>query len=378
LTGALVIVETVENEYLVLGLGVMGAATLYHLAKSGHRVAGLDRFPSPHLQGSSHGRSRALSLYYGSPYLEMAMAGRQGWQDLEQESGRRLFYPSGMIIFDRSTSPDLHVAAMALQEQEIEHHLLTPQEVEARFPRLHAPQNSVACYMPLAGFIDADLCVQTLLGCAIQCGARVYEPGQVESIDLGEHRPLVCSRSRAYRTDALIVTPGPWAQSLLPDCRFPLQVTRQNTFYFQPERDSRYRPDDVPVVGDRLADIYCFPAHGRGIKVASSSIGPATSPDEDQPDPGDGESRMLQTWLGQIMPGVRARPLGGSSCFYTMTPDKDFIIGFHPRHKRVVVGAGFSGHGFKFAPVVGRILADLAMRGASDVPLDTFSPLRFY
>jgi sarcosine oxidase len=369
--------ETVASEYLVLGLGVMGAATLYHLAKSGHRVAGLDRFPSPHVRGSSHGRSRALSLFYGSPYLELAMAGRQGWQDLEQESGRRLFYPSGMIVFDRAASPDLRAATTALQAQGVEHHLLAPADVGARFPQLRAPQDTVACYMPLAGFIDADLCVQALLDCAIRHGARVYEPDRVESIDLGEHKPVARSSSRSYRSDTLVVTPGPWAPSLLSDCRFPLQITCQNTFYFQPESPSRYGPDDVPVVGDRLADIYCFPVHGPGIKVASSSIGPATSADEKQHNPGDDELRTLQTWLEQVMPGVGAQPLGGSSCFYSMTPDKDFIIGFHPHHERVVVGAGFSGHGFKFAPAVGRILADLATRGTSDVPLDTFSPLRF-
>lgn len=376
--GAVAVMETVDSEYLILGLGVMGAATLYHLAKSGHRVAGLDRFPGPHLRGSSHGRSRALSLYYGSPYLELALAGRQGWQELEREASRRLFYPSGMIVFDHAASPALQAAATALQAQGVDHDLLAPQEVEVRFPHLHAPQDSVACYMPLAGFIDADLCVQALLDRALQHGARVYEPDRVECIDIGAPKPVACSRSRAYRADTLIVTPGPWAPSLLPDCRFPLQVTRQHTFYFQPRNPSRYGPDDVPVIGDRQADIYSFPAHGPGIKVAFSSIGPATSPDEKQPDPGDDESRALQTWLGQTMPGVGARPLGGSGCFYTMTPDKDFIIGFHPRHQRVVVGAGFSGHGFKFAPVVGRLLADLATRGTSDIPLDTFSPLRFH
>jgi sarcosine oxidase len=366
----------VDVEYLVLGLGVMGAATLYHLAKGGRRVAGLDRFRSPHRHGSSHGWSRALSLYYGSPYLELAMAGRQGWQDLERESGRRLFYQSGMIVFDRPTGPDLHAAVTTLQAEGVEHHLLTPQETQAQFPCLRAPRDTVACYMRLAGFIDADECVRTLLEYAIRRGAHVYAPDQVDSLDLDGPTPVARARRYAYRTDTLIITPGPWAPHLLRDCRFPLRVTRQNTLYFRPAHPARYGHDRVPVVGDRVADVYCFPVHGPGIKVAFSSIGPATIPDEDQPHPGNGESRALQAWLERTMPGVEAQPLGGSSCFYTMTPDKDFIIGFHPHHRRVVVGTGFSGHGFKFAPAVGRILADLATGGAA-VAHEIFSPLRF-
>lgn len=369
--------QTVDVEYLVLGLGVMGSATLYHLAKAGHSAAGLDRFRSPHLHGSSHGRSRALSLYYGSPYLELALAGREGWQDLERESGRRLFYPSGMIVFDRSISPDLHAAATAMQAMDIEYYILTPLETGARFPCLSVPTDLVAFYMPLAGFIDADEGVRTLLESAIQYGARVYPPDRIDGLDLDGPKPLARASKCTYRADTLIVTPGPWAPDLLRDCHFPLHVTRQNTFYFRPAHPARYGHDHVPVVGDRVADVYCFPVHGPGIKVAFSSIGPITTPDEHQPDAGESEAGALQAWLDRTMPGVEAQTLGGSSCFYTMTPDKDFIIGLHPHHRRVVVGAGFSGHGFKFAPAVGRLLADLATGSTAIDKYEIFSTRRF-
>jgi sarcosine oxidase len=265
---------------------------------------------------------------------------------------------------------------VALERQAIEHHVLDPAAVARRFPPVRTPDGTLACHMPAAGFLDADRCVAALLQAACAAGAEILPPTSVQGLDLGAELPLVIAPERAWRCERLVIAPGPWALELLADCAWPLQPTRQYTWYFAPQPSGRCGPERIPVLGDRVTGVYSFPEHAGGIKVALDHPGPPTSPDEVQPPPAPEHVGMLRTWLNGILPGSSLRSVGGETCFYTMTPDRDFVIGRHPRHERAVVAAGFSGHGFKFGAVVGRILAELT-EGRTALPIERFDPNRF-
>jgi sarcosine oxidase len=255
--------------------------------------------------------------------------------------------------------------------------VLDPGAVARRFPRLRIPDGTLACLLPDAGFLDADLCVAELLATATRHGATVHAPAPALHLDLGGRRPVVVGADRAWRCESLVLAPGPWAPRLLADTGWPLRPTLQYTCYFEPASPGRYGPGELPVLGDRTTGNYSFPRHGPGIKAAVDRPGPPASPDEPQPPVPAEEVATLRGWLGGLLPGSHPRPLHGSACFYTMTPDRDFIVGRHPRHDRVAVAAGCSGHGFKFGIALGQALAAIATGQPSPWPVDRFDPGRF-
>jgi sarcosine oxidase len=365
-----------QVDLVVVGLGVMGAATLREAAGRGKRVVGIEQFAPGHTRGSSHGRSRAHSLFYADDYLELALRAREGWLSIQQRAGGTLFYPCGMLVWDSPGASEFEATLAAFAAKGVNHSVLSPAEVTRRFPILALPPGSTACLMPDAGFLDADVCVASLVEQARADGALTHYGQRVTRIDLDGALPRVITESSTYACERLVVTPGPWAGQLLADCGWPFVVTLQNVFNFLPSDPGAYGPDVLPVLGDRITGEYSFPMHVPGIKVAQSAFGPAADPEAVRPEPPAQESMDLGRWLHTVLPGLSARPLGGVACLYTVTPDRGFILSRHPSHAAVVVGAGFSGRGFKFAPAIGRLLADMALR---DAPAPAFlSPDRFF
>jgi len=208
-------------------------------------------------------------------------------------------------------------------------------------------------------------------------GATVREEVQVLEMDLSRDRPEVETSAGRFRCSRLVVTAGPWTLRLLDDLGVPLQITRQQKFYFQPKNRDLYLPDRMPVYADYETQFYGFPYHGAGIKVADDSLGPDALPDIVDRSLDISTRDRLHSWLEDILSGVEVSFIDGSTCMYTLTPDRDFLIGFHPRHPNVLIGAGFSGHGFKFSAVVGRILSDLATSGETNYPIERFRIDRF-
>ncbi len=364
-----------EVDALVVGLGVIGAATAYSLARAGRRVLGIDRFVPPHTRGSSHGPSRAHSLFYSAPYLAMAIKAREGWLELEAERFPGLFHESGMLVYDHPGAEEFRKVVRALARAGVPHDLMSPAEVRKRFTDIRLVPGSLACLMPSAGFLDADRCVSALLEAARRRGAEIVTGVVVERIGLDGERPVAVTADVDFEAESIALCPGAWAQELLADLGWPLRVSLQNTYQFATHDDARYVSGHVPVLGDRIQDVYCFPVYQGAIKVAFSRLGPETSAESVKPAPGEPESSELAGWLRSTFAGLKVRALGGASCMYTLTPDRGFIVAQHPKHLRVVVGAGFSGHGFKFAPVIGELLASLA--NGLGPGMETFDPARF-
>ena len=365
-------------EILVVGLGAMGSAALYHLARRGVAAVGIEQHQIGHALGSSHGHSRAFRTFYHDPlYVEMAEAALPLWQELEAISGEELLTLTGLLQFARPGCESLERKIGVMRALKRPHELLTAADVAARFPALRLPEESVACYTPLGGFLDADRCVLTHLRQARRLGAAIHEQIRVDRVDLSRERPVIETSAGQYRCARLIVTPGPWASDFLQALALPLQVTRQQKFYFQPQRGDAYQPGRLPVYGDMDTQFYGFPDYGLGMKVADDGLGETTSPHSVDRTL-DLETRdQLRSWLETIMPGGGFSYVGGATCMYTNTPDRDFLIGPHPQNANVLVAAGFSGHGFKFSTLVGKILAELAADGATDTPIERFRLDRF-
>lgn len=367
-----------KADFLVAGLGAMGSAALYHLARLGADVIGIDQFRIGHALGSSHGHSRAYrNFYHDAIYVEMAEAALPLWRELEARSGEHLLTLTGLLQFGRRGSEALErkIAVMAALGRA--HERLTAADVAARFPALRLPEESTACLSPLGGFLDAGRCVLTHQRQAQALGARIDEEVRVERVSLRGERPLVETSAGRYECERLIIAPGPWAAEVLEELALPLDVTRQQKFYFRPRDREAYAPARLPVYGDVETQFYGFPDYGPGLKVADDGLGEVTSADDVDRTLDEAKREELQRWLGLIMPGSGFSYVSGATCMYTVTPDRDFLMGPHPENANVLVAAGFSGHGFKFSALVGKILADLAMEGRTEQPVERFRLDRF-
>lgn len=265
-------------ETVVVGLGAMGSAVLYHLARRGARPVGIDQYGVGHAFGSSHGHSRVFrTFYHDSVYATLAEAALPRWRELETLSGEQLLTLNGAIFFAKPGNERFDQNVRVLQDLKMPFELLSPGQVTDRFPALRLPAGVDACYTPRAGFLDANRSVRAHISQAVRFGATIHEGVCVRHIDVGKHSPEIETSAGTYRCDRLVVTPGPWASRTLVDVSLPLRVTRQQKFYFRPQHTSPYRPDCLPVYADYDTQYYGFPFYGPGIKVADDTHGDDTA-----------------------------------------------------------------------------------------------------
>ncbi len=365
-------------DILVVGLGAMGSAALYHLARRGVPAVGIEQFQLGHALGSSHGFSRIFRDIYHDPfYVELAGATIPLWQELDSLAAEKLMHFTGLLYFSRPGNINIEqkVEAMEALKRPIERP--TPQDLAARYPALRLPPDTVTCFTSQAGLLNVGRCILEHLHQAQRAGATIHEQVRVHRVDISQETPLLETSAGLFRCDRLIISPGPWAPEVLEDLSLPLHVTRQQEFYFRPQNRAPYQPGGLPVFGDMDTKFYGFPDYGPGVKTADDGLGVETSPGQVDRELDLGKRDDLQEWLETIMPDAGFTYVEGATCMYTNTPDRDFIIGAHPGNPNVLVAAGFSGHGFKFSTLVGKILSDLAADGATEYPIDRFRPDRF-
>ncbi len=362
----------------VLGLGAMGSATLYHLARMRQKVVGIDQFEAGHGLGSSHGHSRAFRVFYHDPgYTELAKAALPLWQELQELSNESLLHLCGFLAYAGVNNPMFERNMAAVRRSSAEFQLLTPEEVTTRFPALRIPKSAMACFTPQGGFLDARRSVMTHLAEARKLGAVVHQQVCVESIEFSRDLTTLRTTVGDFRAARLVITAGPWTAEMLRELHLPLTVTRQQKFYFRPASLKSLHPAVLPVYADYDTRFYGFPMHGPGIKVADDTRGERTHPGHINRTIEQVERDSLSNWLAALMPDNSFQFVEGSTCMYTETPDQDFLIGPHPSHSNVFVGAGFSGHGFKFSTLIGLILAQLVVDGSTPYPIDRFRLNRF-
>jgi sarcosine oxidase len=368
---------------IIVGLGVAGAAATWRLARQGVRVLALDQFASPHALGSSHGRSRIIrEAYFEHPlYVPLVRRAYDGWAELEALTGELLLTQTGGLMLG-SRSGTLIVGALAsARAHNVAHEVLEPAEIHARFPALHAAAGEVGVLEERAGVLHAERCLAALLSAGLSAGARIVSGARAIGwkADTGGVEVTTADGAR-FAADRLLLAAGPWLAGLLPDLMLPLVVERQTVHWFEPTVGAAVRPSEMPIVmheyaADRYA--YSFPDDGTGIKAALHHEGDVTTAVDAERHVRPEETQRVRDRLDAFMPGAAGRLVDTSVCLYTNTPDGHFILDTHPAHANVVVLSACSGHGFKFAPSMGELAAQMMMSGQVDFDLAAFRISRF-
>lgn len=371
-------------DVIVIGLGAMGSAAAAHLARRGRRVLGLDQFPPAHDRGSSHGRSRIIrEAYFEHPsYVPMVWRSYELWSDLERTSGRRLFTQTGGIMIGRPDSDLVRGSLESARIHRLAHDVLDAATIRRRFPVFEPDPDMVGVLEPRAGILTPEACVQALLAQAQQAGADLRHDQRVIRWSAAPDRVAVETAAGRFEAGSLVIAAGPWAPILLAGLNVPMTIERQVIAWFRPVAlQAAFEPDRCPIhiwhVGRRM--FYGFPAlDDQGVKIAEHATGDPTT--------ADGISREIaprdiqeirDDFIARYMPAANGAAALTTVCMYTMTPDTHFVIDRHPRHPHVSLACGFSGHGFKFAPAVGEILADLTVEGRTRHDITRFSATRF-
>jgi sarcosine oxidase len=289
---------------------------------------------------------------------------------------------TGGLYLGRPDSRTVSGSLRSAREWGLPHELLTASEVRERFPTLTPADDEVAVYEDIAGFVRPEASVSAHLDLAARRGAELRFEEPVLSWTASSSGASVTTAVGTYAADRLVLCPGAWAPSLLADLGLPLTVERQVMYWFQPTTGVapfERHPIWIHETPGGLQP-YGFPAIDGpegGVKCAFFRHGPVTTPETIDRVVTADEASGMAAELGKIAPTLPGTFLRGAACMYTTTPDEHFVIAPHPGHDRVVVACGFSGHGFKFVPVVGEILADLALDGSTKHPIGLFDPARF-
>ncbi|MDA0658094.1 MAG: N-methyl-L-tryptophan oxidase [Planctomycetota bacterium] len=367
---------------IVVGCGGIGSAALYHLARRGRKVLGIDRFGLAHDRGSSHGSTRVIRMaYYEHPdYVPLLQRAYQLWDDLEIEAGNRLFFRVGVM---QTGAPDGEVVPGILEsarQYQLPVERLTREQSCDRFPLFQVPAGFEVVYEQNAGYLLVEDCVRAHGQLAQRHGADWLSPCSVTQIVSEERAVKVVSQEGVFTCDSLVVAGGPWATELLREFKLPLQVVRKPLYWF-PTRDQRYEPSRCPIFVFEVDQkfFYGFPQHdSRGIKMAQHFGGTVIDdPTNLARDVDANEQAEITDFAGRYLHGIDFPFSEHAVCMYTVTPDKHFIVDRQATDPRIVFACGMSGHGFKFASVIGEVLSELSIDGAAKLPIDFLRLDRF-
>lgn len=370
---------------IVLGLGAMGSAAAYALASRGARTLGIEQFTAPHDHGSSHGGSRMIrQAYFESPdYIPLVLRAYELWRQLESDSGARLLHITGGLTLGAPGGVLVPRTAAAAREHSIPFETFDAADVRRRFPAVTPLVGDVAVLEPKAGYLLPEDCIRAHLQLAARAGAQLQFEEKVLEWSVSGERVLVRTARDTYEANHLIITAGPWAGEIFHDL-LPLRVTRQVMAWFTPRGGvGPFLPDRFPVflmenAGESPS--YGLPAidgPGGGMKVAIHGSDEVCTPVTVDRTIRPADIDHIRRLLTPRIPALEGELLRAQTCLYTATPDESFVIGPHPQAENCTIACGFSGHGFKFAPVVGEVLADLATTGATAHPIGLFDPARF-
>ena len=360
---------------IVIGLGGMGSAAALELARRGQRVLGLEQHRAGHDRGSSHGESRIIrQCYFEHPdYVPLLLRAYDGWHRLERNVARQLYRPVGLLISGPPEGEAVSGARLAANQHGLTLEELSLAEAARRYPIFRLPPDHAAVFEPNAGYLLVDDCVQAQWAAARAAGATLRETEPVRSWNTEGDHVVVRTDRAEYRAERLVITAGAWAGQVLADLKLPLTVARKVVAWFPAPAAEAGHESGMPTFYIERPEgaFYGFPSlDGQTIKVAEhTGAEPVSDPAAVDRTVTAADLIRIQTFLQETLPGVSTAVDRSSVCLYTLSPDHHFLIDRLPAHPQVVFAAGFSGHGFKFCPVVGEALADLALEGRTDLPI---------
>jgi sarcosine oxidase len=380
-------------DVIVAGVGAMGSAALYQLARRGVRVLGLDRFHPPHDRGSSHGDTRItrLALGEGEQYVQFARRSHEIWRELESVTGSTLLQQVGGLVYGCAESGKvahgsadfLQTTINVAQHQAIPHEVLDAAEMRARFPQFRFRGDELGCLEHTAGFVHPEACITAQLKVAQRHGAVLHDGEEVISWEKCGDGVRVSTDKGSYEAARLILSAGAWLPELVAALGKQARVFRQVLFWFEPDGPHEtFIPGHMPVY-IRVADsrmFYGFPAingPAGGMKLAGEQFEKSDSPDQVSMLVSEEEMRAMHT-LASPHVRITSRCVKTVVCKYTVTPDFGFVIDQHPESDRVWLASACSGHGFKHSAAVGEALAEMATQeGKTRFDLSAFALARF-
>lgn len=368
-------------DVIVLGGGTMGTAAAWALAKRGAKSLVLEQFAHVHDLGSHGGETRIIRHAYAeSPeYVPLVLEADRLWQELEAVSGRQILIRCGSLELAAPGYSHARDARTSAEEHGLPYDWLSPAEVSARWPAFRVPADWEALYSPGGGFLLTEPALRSMAAAATDLGATILAETPATAWGADSDGVWVDAGGVRHEAGALIVTAGAWTTRLLSHLGLPIRVLRKTLWWQAVDNPALFSPERVPVFisESRFGEIYGFPISGTpGLKIANHAGGEPADPQIVDRFTRPGENRDCLELAAELIPAVKPDVVKSAVCLYSMTPDTDFIIDRHPDSPRVAFGAGFSGHGFKFAPAVGELLADLVINPGAK-PMARVSLARF-
>ncbi|XP_056230836.1 peroxisomal sarcosine oxidase [Seriola aureovittata] len=374
--------STVEYDCVVIGAGVQGSFTAYRLAENNQRTLLLEQFVLPHTRGSSHGQTRIIRKAYEQDfYTHMMEECYELWAQLEREAGVRLYRQTGLLVMGPENSQNYQLFKTTLERNKVPTVVLTRDNFSQHIPNFNLAEGDGAVVDITAGVLYADRALKTVQGQFQKLGGIIKDKEKVMDIKPG---PVVTVSTSAgvYRTKRLVITAGPWANRLLSHTglQLPLEVVKINVCYWKEKVPGSYDvkrrfPCFLLTEGEEADEhIYGLPSNEYpGLVKICYHMGSETDPDQRDKQTDRSDIDILQRYVARCLPGLIPEPAVVESCMYTLTPDRHFVLDRHPNHSNIVIGAGFSGHGFKFGPIIGKLLCELSL---GEVPSYDLSPFR--
>ncbi|XP_001510684.2 peroxisomal sarcosine oxidase isoform X1 [Ornithorhynchus anatinus] len=371
---------------IVVGAGIQGSFTAYHLAKREKEVLLLEQFPLPHSRGSSHGQTRIIRKVYPEDfYTRMMGQCYQLWAQLEREAGTQLCRQTGLLLLGRAENPEFQAMRDSLAQHGVAHQALPPEELRRHFPGIRVPGGEEGLLEQSGGVLFADKALKALQDAVRQLGGVVRDGEKVLEIEPG-FPVTVTTSSGTYHAKNLVITAGPWTNRLLLPLglKLPLQTVRINVCYWREKEPGTYgAAGGFPCFlgvnpGPAPHHIYGLPAgEYPGLVKVCYHHGNEADPEEPDCPLVTSDIQILSDFVRDYLPGLQPEPAVVERCMYTNTPDGHFILDRHPTHPNIIVGAGFSGHGFKLSPLVGKFLCELSLGMDPSQDLAPFRISRF-
>ena len=370
---------------IIIGLGGMGSAAAYHAARQGQRVLGIEQFTPAHAHGSSHGHSRIIrQAYFEDPaYVPLLNRAFSLWDDLASHADEDLLHLTGGIMLGHPDSDVIRGTLASVNTHQLPHRIYQAAEIRQHFPALTPSDDIIAVAETQAGYVVPEAAIRTHLKLAAHHGADLHFNEAVQDWHVDAAGVVhVRTNQGTYSADKLIISAGAWVPQLLADLGLPLRVERRVLCWFDPIGGyAPFAESHFPIYiwdcGDGVS-FYGFPYQPgtKGVKVAIHTVGQVCEPHTIDRQLHDQDVTQLQDLLRHRIPALTGPLLDYATCMYTLTPDEHFLIDTHPAHTNVIIASPCSGHGFKFTPVIGEILADLAGTSRTSHDIGLFG-LRF-
>ena len=373
-----------QYEVIVVGVGGMGSAAIYHLAKRGVKVLGLERFGVAHDRGSSHGLTRIFRFaqFKDPRYVPLMYEAYDLWKTLDEEAEASLIQITGSIDAGEPDSDIVRGSRQSCDVSGLPYEVLTSTELSARFPGYQLPEETLAIFQPDGGILLPERCIREQIKLANRYGAEVHFHEPVIRWEVDGEGVKVTTESGIYYGDRLIITAGAWSSQLIPQLSESIAIERQVSAWFEPHRPELFQPELFPVLnwvhGDK--PYYAIPAFGdSGFKFGlNHHLKEIVDPETVNRDCCDKDEQILRQPVEQFFPDAAGKTLDLKACLYSNSLDEHFIVDSHPQHDLIVFAAGFSGHGFKFCSRIGEILAQMVLGEPVAFDVNLFKLNRFH